>query len=491
MTAVDGVSLTVPDGQVVGLVGESGSGKSTLARAAVGLAPVSGGPDPARRRAGAAAAAARRPLQMVFQDPYSSLDPRMTIGETHRRGDAAPAAASDAPRRGRPAARAGEPRRRAGAARCPAQLSGGQRQRVALARALAGAAGGGHRRRDHLRARRLGPGRRAQPGPRAAARARHVDAVHLAQPRRGALRRDQHRGDVPRPDRRARPGRRRCSPTRSTPTRGTCWPPCRLDRQSASLDPTCGRRRRRTGRSAPPAGRLPLPPALPDRAARPADRDLLPHRDADDRPSPPRRLPLRRASPCEPTMPRGDPRDPTPAHRRPVRPRRARAAGALAGRQPDRLRAAHPATPRPTSRSPRCGGSTRRAASPVRLTRAPADAAPAWSPDGTRLAFLRAAGRPGAAVAAAGRRRRARAGSRTLPLGAGAAGLEPGRHADRLHRAGRHRRDDGEDDAARASGPARRSSPTGSTTRPTAPVCCAPSAPTCTSSTSPPASAGR
>src|SRR4051795_9194812 len=80
-TAVDGVTLTVPSGQVVGLVGESGSGKSTLARAAVGLAPLSGGrillngkPVPARGR--------RRPLQMVFQDPYSSLDPRMSIGES-------------------------------------------------------------------------------------------------------------------------------------------------------------------------------------------------------------------------------------------------------------------------------------------------------------------------------------------------------------------------------------------------------------------------
>ena len=80
-TAVDGVSLTVPPGQIVGLVGESGSGKSTLARAAVGLAPVQSGrilldgqPVPTRGR--------HRPLQMVFQDPYSSLDPRMTIGES-------------------------------------------------------------------------------------------------------------------------------------------------------------------------------------------------------------------------------------------------------------------------------------------------------------------------------------------------------------------------------------------------------------------------
>jgi peptide/nickel transport system ATP-binding protein len=80
MTAVDGVDLTVPDGQIVGLVGESGSGKSTLARAAVGLTPLSAGRilldgSPLRYRG-----RARRPLQMVFQDPYSSLDPRMTVG---------------------------------------------------------------------------------------------------------------------------------------------------------------------------------------------------------------------------------------------------------------------------------------------------------------------------------------------------------------------------------------------------------------------------
>lgn len=134
-TAVDGVSLTVPDGEILGLVGESGSGKSTLARAAVGLAPVSSGrillddrPVPQTRP---------RPLQMVFQDPYSSLDPRMTIGASI--AEILPPGMSRAARRDEvarllelvhlDASRAKE---------YPARMSGGQRQRVALARALAG-----------------------------------------------------------------------------------------------------------------------------------------------------------------------------------------------------------------------------------------------------------------------------------------------------------------------------------------------------------------
>jgi len=133
--AVDGVDLVVPSGTVVGLVGESGSGKSTMARAAVGLAPIDGGrilldgePVPVRGR--------HRPVQMIFQDPFSSLDPRMSIGES---------VAESIPRDVRRADRRPEVARlldlvHIGAARAdarPSELSGGQRQRVALARALA------------------------------------------------------------------------------------------------------------------------------------------------------------------------------------------------------------------------------------------------------------------------------------------------------------------------------------------------------------------
>ncbi|MFI9593796.1 ABC transporter ATP-binding protein [Nonomuraea sp. NPDC052265] len=134
VTAVDEVSLTVAAGSVVGLVGESGSGKSTLARAAVGLAPLTSGTilwkgaglDPR----------GRPPLQYVFQDPYASLNPRMSVGASIAEG--LPRASG---RRERPARVAellemvrldpGDVHKR------PRQLSGGQRQRVAIARALA------------------------------------------------------------------------------------------------------------------------------------------------------------------------------------------------------------------------------------------------------------------------------------------------------------------------------------------------------------------
>ncbi|AYY15272.1 ABC transporter ATP-binding protein [Actinobacteria bacterium YIM 96077] len=134
--AVRGVDLEVPPGSVVGLVGESGSGKSSLAKAAVGLVPVAsgrielGGVDQSGRTL------RRRRVQMVFQDPYSSLDPRMTIGESI--SEALPRGIRRAERRTE-VARVLElvdidPWR---ATSLPGDLSGGQRQRIALARALA------------------------------------------------------------------------------------------------------------------------------------------------------------------------------------------------------------------------------------------------------------------------------------------------------------------------------------------------------------------
>jgi oligopeptide/dipeptide ABC transporter ATP-binding protein len=141
--ALDDVSLTVARHQTVALVGESGSGKSTLARVAMRLV------EPDRGRVlldgqdllamdRARLIAARRRIQMVFQDPYSSLNPRRTIGYAI----AEPAHVHGLVGKGEQAAyvqslleRVGLPARLAG--RLPRELSGGQRQRVAIARALA------------------------------------------------------------------------------------------------------------------------------------------------------------------------------------------------------------------------------------------------------------------------------------------------------------------------------------------------------------------
>ncbi len=134
--AVDGVSLSVPAGGVMGIVGESGCGKSTLARIILGLLPPSGGNVlvEGQRLAALDRRARARLIQPVFQDPYSSLNPR------HRVRDivALPLRAQgqrdvDGPVRDM-LARVGLPG--AMADRLPGQLSGGQRQRVAIARAL-------------------------------------------------------------------------------------------------------------------------------------------------------------------------------------------------------------------------------------------------------------------------------------------------------------------------------------------------------------------
>ena len=141
--AVDDVSLAIAENEVVGLVGESGSGKSTFGKSLVGLHTRTAGDVylegeklPHRYSAADFRRYASR-MQMVFQDPYSSLDPRMTVGESIGEGLRLHAGMSDATVR----EEAGSWLDRVGlerghAARYPHELSGGQRQRVGIARAL-------------------------------------------------------------------------------------------------------------------------------------------------------------------------------------------------------------------------------------------------------------------------------------------------------------------------------------------------------------------
>ena len=141
--AVDHVSLRIRRGETLGLVGESGCGKSTLGRAILRLIPSTAGqilfegedltrlPDVELRRV-------RRKMQMIFQDPFSSLDPRMTVGDTvaepmlvHRLGTAANRLEKVAELFRLVRLDPGM------ASRYPHEFSGGQRQRIGVARALA------------------------------------------------------------------------------------------------------------------------------------------------------------------------------------------------------------------------------------------------------------------------------------------------------------------------------------------------------------------
>jgi oligopeptide/dipeptide ABC transporter ATP-binding protein len=142
LSAVDGVDLDIRRGETLGLVGETGSGKTTLGEMILRLTPATSGSIhyhgqdvlTARPRE---LAALRRRMQIVFQDPYSSLDPRMRIGGVIAEGMHALGLHRSARRQ-----RVGELLELVGLPpqlndRYPHELSGGQRQRVALARALA------------------------------------------------------------------------------------------------------------------------------------------------------------------------------------------------------------------------------------------------------------------------------------------------------------------------------------------------------------------
>ena len=140
--ALKGVSLDIRAGETVGLVGESGSGKTTMGRVILGLTPATSGRvvfdgEDITHASGARRRALGRDIQVVFQDPYGSLNPARTVGDTLSE----PVLNQKGMGREEIRQRIAEVLQRVGmpgdtAERYPGQFSGGQRQRIAIARAV-------------------------------------------------------------------------------------------------------------------------------------------------------------------------------------------------------------------------------------------------------------------------------------------------------------------------------------------------------------------
>ena len=166
--AVDGVSFSIKAGETLGLVGESGCGKSTVGRTILRLIEPTGGSIRVDGRdithlSKTELRPYRRQMQIIFQDPFSSLDPRMSAGEIV----AEPMRVHRTAQGGEVKKRVAELFERVGLRKAqmsnfPHQFSGGQRQRIGIARALALQPEIDRRRRAGLRARRLDPGAGAQ-----------------------------------------------------------------------------------------------------------------------------------------------------------------------------------------------------------------------------------------------------------------------------------------------------------------------------------------